>query len=82
MAKENIPEDFELYKLISLLKKNDYVIPEVSFVKIIILSFLSLLLLIHHINYISETYFILFILFLTSFLHKEILHVCEISLIN
>lgn len=28
MAKENIPEDFELYKLITLLKKDDRVIPE------------------------------------------------------
>ncbi|XP_072746083.1 pentatricopeptide repeat-containing protein 2, mitochondrial [Anoplolepis gracilipes] len=28
MAKENIPEDFELYKLIAILKQNDYVMPE------------------------------------------------------
>ncbi|XP_029177136.1 pentatricopeptide repeat-containing protein 2, mitochondrial-like [Nylanderia fulva] len=28
MAKENIPEDFELYKLIDLLKKNDHILPD------------------------------------------------------
>ncbi|KMQ97547.1 pentatricopeptide repeat-containing protein 2 [Lasius niger] len=28
MAKENIPEDFELYKLIALLKKNDHILPD------------------------------------------------------
>lgn len=36
MAKENIPEDFELYKLISLLKKNDFIVAEVSSAKTII----------------------------------------------
>lgn len=34
MAKENIPEDFELYKLIALLKKNNHILPDVSFTKI------------------------------------------------
>ncbi|XP_071567711.1 pentatricopeptide repeat-containing protein 2, mitochondrial [Temnothorax nylanderi] len=28
MATENIPEDFELYKLITLLKKDDHILPE------------------------------------------------------
>jgi len=28
MAKENIPEDFELYKLIALLKKNNHILPD------------------------------------------------------
>lgn len=36
MAKENIPEDFELYKLIALLKKDDHIIHDVSFAKTII----------------------------------------------
>lgn len=36
MVKENVPTDFELYKLISLLKKDNFVVPEVSFVKTII----------------------------------------------
>lgn len=35
MAKENIVEDFELYKLIALLKNNDRVLPEVCPVEII-----------------------------------------------
>lgn len=30
MAKENINEDFELYKLISLLKQSNQILPEVS----------------------------------------------------
>lgn len=33
MAKENIPEDFELYKLIALLKKNDHILSDVSFTR-------------------------------------------------
>ena len=32
MASEKIPEDFELYKLIALLKNNNHVIPSVSFI--------------------------------------------------
>lgn len=36
MVKENVPEDFELYKLLALLKNNDHIIPEVSSAKIII----------------------------------------------
>lgn len=35
MAKENIPEDFELYKLIALLKNNDHILLDVSFTKLI-----------------------------------------------
>lgn len=34
MANENIPEDFELYKLIDLLKSNGHVMLDVSFTKI------------------------------------------------
>jgi len=30
MTKENIPEDFELHKLVSLLKKDDHILPEAS----------------------------------------------------
>jgi len=30
MAQENIPEDFELYKLITLLKKDEHILPSVS----------------------------------------------------
>lgn len=30
MAQENIPENFELYKLIALLKKDEYISPKVS----------------------------------------------------
>jgi len=30
MTKENIPEDFELYKLVSLLKKDDHILSEAS----------------------------------------------------
>lgn len=37
MAKENIPEDFELYKLIGLLKSNNHILLDVSFTKIITL---------------------------------------------
>lgn len=33
MAKEKVPEDFELYKLINLLKNNDHVLLDVSFIK-------------------------------------------------
>lgn len=36
MVKENVPTDFELYKLISLLKKDNFIVPEVSFAKTII----------------------------------------------
>lgn len=40
MTKENIPEEFELYKLLALLKKNDQIIFEVSSAKIIISIFI------------------------------------------
>lgn len=33
MAKENIAQDFELYKLIDLLKNNNRILPEVCDVK-------------------------------------------------
>lgn len=40
MAKDNVPEDFELYKLIALLKKDDHILPEVSSAKTIIPIFI------------------------------------------
>lgn len=31
MKTENVPENFELYKLLDLLKKNDHILPEVIY---------------------------------------------------
>lgn len=61
MAKENIPTDFELYKLITLLKNNDYIIPDVSFTKLITHSLLIIINLLHIILYCSKVYFFLHI---------------------